>query len=339
MLCRCGRGDQVGSISSQLLSVHVLADIGGTNVRFAYVTEQSASLQCIETFACSEYERFEDAIQSYIKTLTQCVAVKPVKACLAIAACVQDDVITLTNSSWEFSRTALEISLGFPVHVLNDFTAQAYSLAQLSDEQVQWWQRGVSARSLALPATHTRSIVGPGTGFGGASLLPSGEILDSEPGHLSFAPVNEHELQILALLWKRFPRVSVEHLLSGPGLANLFWANAFLQGDESELHAAAIVARAEQGDPLCLKVIRDFTGILGSICGDIALANGSLSGLFLSGAMLKAMEGLFDQQLFLARFTNKGPFSHWCQQLPVGRVTLPYPGLLGCAEFSRRVHD
>jgi glucokinase len=251
---------------------------------------------------------------------------------------VLEDVIQLTNSAWQFSRAQLSATLGIPVFILNDFGAQAYALAELTDEQIDWWQHGAPSQTLEHAATHTRSIVGPGTGFGGASLLPSGEVLNSEPGHVSFAPVSSHEAQLLTLLWQRYPRVSVEHLLSGPGLANLYWANAALQGKTQTLDANLIVEGAKRGDALCLQVIQDFTGILGSVCGDIALSTGSLSGVFLSGAIVEKIDSLFDKGLFMTRFTDKGPFTHWCRQLPVGRFVCEYPGLMGCAAFSRELH-
>lgn len=319
---------------------YVLADIGGTNARFAYVTASDATLQCVHSYACSEYVRFEDALGAYIERLAQNSAPKPVRVCLAVAAAVHGEVIKLTNSPWQFSRSALGELLKLPITILNDFSAQAYCLADLEQAQVQvqWWQQSALGEALSAPAQYARSIVGPGTGFGGATLLPGGTILESEPGQVSFAPVNAHEAALLTPLWQRYPRISVEHLLSGPGLANLYWANAQLQGEDKELLAPAIVSGAEQGDALCLQSIADFTGILGSVCGDIALLTGSLSGLFLSGAMLVKMDRFFDRRLFMTRFIDKGPFASWCSSVPVGFINADYPGLLGCAAYCRSVH-
>ncbi|MCP5357348.1 MAG: glucokinase [Pseudomonadales bacterium] len=314
---------------------HVLADVGGTNARFAWVTNDDASLRCVESFACAEYEQFEEAVKAYFDRLSAQGAPKAVSACFAIAASVHDDLICMTNSPWQFSRRALADSLGIPVAVLNDFSAQAWCLSGLLPGQVKPVQSGGAAVADAPEAHYTRTVVGPGTGFGGASLLPAGIVVESEPGHVSFGPVTEHELALLKQLWQRIPRVSVEHLLSGPGLANLYWANACLLGEARELAAPAIVAGALAGDALCEQTVRDFVGILGSVCGDIALSMGSLSGFYLSGAILEKMDRLFDTSLFCARFNDKGPFSEWCRQVPVARITAPYPGLLGCAAYSR----
>jgi len=321
---------------------YVLADIGGTNARFAWVEPGSAHLQCIERYTCADFAHFEEALQAYLERLRAEAAPKPVSVCLAVAASVHDDHVRMTNSPWQFSRRALATLLGLPLHVLNDFSAQAWCLpllapglpAVLGADSVQWWQSGHSPADL--PAT--RTIVGPGTGFGAATMSAHGDVLESEPGHVSFAPVTLHEVALLKQLWQRYPRVSVEHLLSGPGLANLYWANSRLQGGEKELPAAEIVAGALHGEALCQESVTDFTGILGSVCGDIALSMGSLGGLFLSGTMLEKMEPVFNKALFMARFLDKGPFTDWCSQVPVARLCLPYPGLTGCALFSRTNH-
>jgi len=321
---------------------HLLADIGGTNARFAWVLPGSAHLQCVERVACADFVHFEDALEAYLERLRAEHAPKPVSACFAVAASVHDDLVSMTNSPWQFSRRALAAQMGFPVHVLNDFSAQAWCLPLLvpgsppvlGADSVQWWQAG-SPRT-DVPAAST--IVGPGTGFGAATMSAQGDVLESEPGHVSFAPVSLHEVALLKLLWQRYPRVSVEHLLSGPGLANLYWANSCLQGGEKELSAAEIVALALQGEALCQESITDFTGILGSVCGDIALSMGSLGGVFLSGTMLEKMEPVFNKALFMARFLDKGPFQDWCTRVPVARLCLPFPGLTGCALFSRTLH-
>lgn len=321
---------------------HVLADIGGTNARFAWVSPGSAHLQCVERVACADFVHFEDALEAYLERLRTEHAPKPVSACFAVAASVHEDLVRMTNSPWQFSQRALAAQLGFPVHVLNDFSAQAWCLPllapglppELGADSVQWWQAGGPRADVPVAST----IVGPGTGFGAATMSARGDVLESEPGHVSFAPVTLHEVALLKQLWQRYPRVSVEHLLSGPGLANLYWANSRLQGGEKELPAPGIVEGALKGDVLCVQSVSDFTGILGSVCGDIALSMGSLGGMFLSGAMLEKMDPVFNKALFMARFLDKGPFQDWCTQVPVARLSLPYPGLTGCALHCRTHH-
>lgn len=309
---------------------HIVADIGGTNARFALANQAEAPLQCVSVYRCADFVRFEDALEAYQESVRERFAPQVLSVCLAVAATVHKDLISLTNYSWQFSRRALQAALGVPVHVLNDFTAHALCLPLLGDADVQWLRRAPGR-----PHAAARTIAGPGTGFGGATLTAAGEVVESEPGHCSFAPVTEHELQLLQVLWRRYPRICVEQLLSGPGLANLYWANAVLGGNPRELGAADIVNVAQHGDALALQTLRDFSGILGSVCGDIALSMGSLGGFYLTGGVLEKLGALFDQTLFLTRFVDKGAFQSWCSEVPVARVTLAWPGLLGCARHAR----
>ena len=309
---------------------HIVADIGGTNARFALASQNDAPLQGVSVYRCADFVHFEDALEAYQESLRERSAPQLLSVCLAVAAAVHKDLISLTNHSWQFSRRTLQAALGVPVHILNDFTAQALCLPILRDADVQWLRRAPGR-----PHAAARTIAGPGTGFGGATLTAAGEVVESEPGHCSFAPVSEHELQLLQVLWRRHPRICVEQLLSGPGLANLYWANAVLGGNSRELDAVAIVSAAQNGDALALQTLQDFSGILGSVCGDIALSMGSLGGFYLSGGVLEKLGALFDQTLFMTRFVDKGAFQSWCTEVPVARVTHTWPGLLGCARHAR----
>ena len=317
---------------------HLLADIGGTNARFAFVTQESAQLQGITRFACTDFDTLEAAIDTYLYGLRPKLDLDPVDVCLAVAAPVHRDIIKLTNNPWRFSRNGLSRTLGIPVEVLNDFGAQAHGLRALQPQDVSWWQRPESFEGLEAPPRGPRTVVGPGTGFGASTVTVGGEVLTSEPGHISFAPVDEHELQLLQCLWQRHPRITPEDLVCGPGLANLYWANAALAaGPDISPPASEIVERAAAGEALALQTLRDFSAIMGSTCGDIALLMGSLGGVYLSGDMLEKMGNLFDIELFLARFRAKGAFEGWCREVPIGRLTLASPGLAGCAVFARRV--
>jgi glucokinase len=161
---------------------------------------------------------------------------------------------------------------------------------------------------------------------------------ESEPGQCAFAPLTPRQLAILVHLWDRYPRVTADHLLSGPGLCNIYSAIVMLNtGKTAEaLAAAEIVSAARHGDQLARQSLDEFSRMLGAVCGDIALSMGSLGGFFLTGAMLQKLDELFSAELFMAAFTDKGSFSDWCRRVPVAMLTIPDPGLRGCAAFSRQ---
>lgn len=305
--------------------VRIVADIGGTNARFATIGSTERALERIEVLACADYPRIDDAINAYTrKHELQRVA----GVCIAVAGPVGQDRIELPNSHWAFSRKALQSAIGAPLTVINDFTAQALCIDLLREDEVAWL-------GAPRPAGRGyRAVIGPGTGLGVALQTPAGEVVPSEGGHVGFSPTNEHEIDLLRLLLRRYQRLSIERILSGPGLENLYWANARLeQPDASELPArrAPEIARlAEAGDALAQKTVADFFDILATFAGDIALIAWATGGVYLSGGVLAGLMQLFDGTRFRVRFEDKGRFRGFCETVPIARITAEHPGLLGC---------
>jgi glucokinase len=309
--------------------VQIVADIGGTNARFAFVESNSNQLQGIEIFPCADFPLFVDAIRSYMQ---HGHVDKVDQICLAVAGPVEQDIIDLPNNHWVFSREELQQALGAPVSIINDFSAQVLSIDGLQPEELRW---------LGSPRPQTgsglvKAVVGPGTGLGVSAMLPSGDILPSEGGHVAFAPNSDHEIALLKELWTRYPRVSVERLLSGMGLANLYWANCRLDGYERELPAPEVTAGARAGDVYCLKAVADFCAILGSVAGDMALMMGATAGVYISGGIMPKMLDIFDEQALRTRFNSKGRFSEICADIPLAIVLAEHPGLQGCVEALRK---
>ena len=318
-------------MSSTSPSIRIVADIGGTNARFGHVYVSESELRVVHTSACAEFPLFVDAIRAY---MARCEDAEIVDICLAVAGPVEQDWIDLPNNHWAFSRRELERELGVPVAVINDFSAQVYSIEALGGDDFHWL--GSPRPEAASPGVI--AVLGPGTGLGVSGMLPSGEIIPSEGGHIAFAPNNAHQLALLEQLWRRYERVSVERLLSGMGLANLYWANGMLQGVEKELTAPEITAGACAGDTLCLQAVEDFSAILGSVAGDLALAMGAYNGVYLSGGILPKMLDIIDESLVRDNFQQKGRFSDICKNIPLAIVLANYPGLVGCINAANRRH-
>lgn len=320
--------------SSTTNAIRLIADIGGTNARFAFVEAGSHSPQGIHNFLCDDYSCVDAAIRAYME---QQGITRIGGLCLAVAGPVHDGPIKLTNNSWVFDAAALQKTFAAPVKIINDFTAQALSIRALAPTELEW-----------IGATHpeevTRSgtikvVAGAGTGFGVAAILADGDILSSEGGHVAFAPADDHEIQLLSHLWARYRRVSIERVLSGEGLSNLYWANAKLRGLDQELAAPKITAGAAAGDELCLQAIADFYAILGSVVGDLAILFGANGGIYLTGGMLPKLWQFFDLKQFRERVENKGRFREFCASLPIALVRAEQPGLLGCAVAAHALLD
>ncbi len=307
--------------------ITVLGDIGGTHARFAVCGATAHDLHDIRILRCEDYADPGAAIDEFVR-LSE---IEPIgRFCLAVAGPVDQDWIDLPNNHWSFSRSELGSRFGVGVEVINDFTAQAMCIDALEADDLTWFgpprpvQGGI------------RTILGPGTGLGIAFHTPDGTIIPSEGGHVGFAPVNEHEIELMRRLLPRFRRVSVERLLSGPGLENIYRANREIFGQSPEVEpeecsASEISRRAADGDALALRSIQDFLDILATFAGDVALFTWSTGGLYLSGGVLRKLAPFVDVERFRARFSDKGRFTRFCEKTAVAWITHETPGLLGCA--------
>ena len=308
-------------------SIQIVADIGGTNARFAYLKPDSDDLLGIEIFPCADFPFFTDAVRAY---MDRGYGENVGNICLAVAGPVEADLVDLPNNHWSFSRAELQATLGVPVTIINDFSAQVLCIEALYESEMHWIG---SARPLG---GQVKAVLGPGTGLGVSAMLPSGDILPSEGGHVAFAPLDDHEVALHKELRQRYDRVSVERVLSGMGLANLYWANCRLDGYERELSAPDVTAGAHAGDIYCQRAVRDFCAILGSVAGDVALMIGAHDGVYLSGGILPRLLDILDVDAFRERFNSKGRFTQLCSEIPLAIVLAEHPGLRGCGQALRR---
>lgn len=305
------------------MSQSLVADIGGTNARFALVNE-GVDLQHLRVLPCADYANVDAAIFAYLDQLGLSVAAIDAVA-LAIAGPVGGERIDMLNSRWKFSPKDLATQLKLPLSLTNDFTAQALCLDALAPEELCWLD------NCRPGGGKIRAVIGPGTGLGVAALMPNDDVVPSEGGHVGFAPATAHQLALLQTLRERFERVSVERVVSGQGLENLYWANARLQGVTRELSAAQISAAATEGDSLALQAIADLFDILAGIAGDMALNFWAEDGVYLTGGVMQKLSEFFDPQRFREAFAAKGRLAGFCRDVPLAVITAQQPGLIGCA--------
>ncbi|MEH6648890.1 MAG: glucokinase [Motiliproteus sp.] len=311
----------------------LVADIGGTNARFALVDQGQLRPRQALTLKVDDYPTIESAIREYLR-ISSCIEA-PTQICIAIACPVALDQITMTNSGWSFSKDELRKSLALErLEVINDYAAQAYAIPHLHADEL--FQVGVGEGLSGQPL----ALLGPGTGLGvGGLVSPDTDpvAVVTEGGHVDFAPANELEIEILRYLWQQHSHVSVERLLSGMGLTNLHQAIATIQDQSvAELTPAQIsYAALEQGDPLCLAVLNSFCSILGSVAGNTALTMGAQGGVYITGGIIPRMLSFFAASEFRARFEAKGRFHGYTEAIPTYVVTAEQPGLLGSAAVLR----
>ncbi len=306
----------------------LIADIGGTNARFALVDEGSVSPQHERTLLCANYRTLVDAVLAYMDEASQPM---PETASLAIATPVSKDRIVMTNHVWDLSIEETRKTLGLKsLKVLNDYTALALALPYLGDDDYNKVGRGTAVDK------QTVAVLGPGTGLGVSGAIYTGDYwlpLQSEGGHVSYGPLNHRETEVIGIIRKYHNFVSAETLVSGPGLVLLYESIAKCDGVEHELLSPEKIAnKALMGtDDSAEKAVAMFCGILGSIAGNLALTLGARGGVFVGGGIMPKLGDYFDTSPFRSRFENNGRFSKYLSEIPTNVITSKYPALIGAA--------
>jgi len=315
----------------------LLADIGGTNARFALadVSSQTPLLHdSIQTYAVADFPSLAAAARHYVDT-TQ---VRATLGVFAVAGRVDGDEARMTNHAWVISASRVRDALGLgSLHLVNDFVAQSMAIRLLQEDDVV----AIGAPAWR-PSTHERTrtyaVLGPGTGLGVGGLITRGGRhypLATEGGHASFAPGTPEEIAILERLSTHYGRVSNERLVSGRGLVNVHRALSEIAGrDPGPLQPTDITARAADGDHRCMRAIDVFCAVFGAIAGDLVLTLGAWDGVFLSGGMVPPLLSALQHSGFRQRFEGKGRYAPAMARVPTLAVRHPYPGLLGAAALA-----
>ncbi|MFK8042472.1 glucokinase [Congregibacter sp.] len=319
---------------------HLLADIGGTNARFALGDVATGEIRNHLTVSVVEHPTFTSALLMYLSMVEESGdwEKRPIDGCLAVACPTDREIVTFTNSDWVIDRRDLAFSLKIPsLEIINDFEAIGYAAARFAESD--WEQLGNGQAR----ADKVIAVLGPGTGLGVCGVLPSTtrlNVMPGEGGHVDFAPVGEEEAEIMRLLSTRYRRVSAERVLSGAGLQNIYWALSQMHGAQQQ-HAtpADISAAALAGDdPIAVESLAVFCRVLGSVAGNLALTFGSLGGVYVAGGIVPRILEFVRNSDFRERFLAKGRFREYLDDIPTRIVTRKDPGLFGALQFLQSRH-
>ncbi len=305
---------------------HLVGDIGGTNARFA-LAEPGKRPAAATVLRCADYEDLAAAVRAGLERLSA----KPDKAALAIAGPAHSDQVAMTNLDWTFSKSALQAELGLQrLAIVNDFEAIAWALPKLSDADFAPLGPPVAAKpGLAL------AVLGPGTGLGQSGLIPGPggwAAIAGEGGHTDFAPQDDRQAAVWRHLKNEFNHVSLENILSGPGLINLYSALAAIECLPATLDDPADIG-AEGAPPPAGAAIKMFSRVLGAAAGNLALSLGALGGVYIAGGIVPALGDRFDQTGFRRAFEAKGRFEAYLRAVPTFLITAPTPALTGLAHL------
>lgn len=307
-----------------LTGCDLVADIGGTNARFAI--HHVGTFLREQVLPCNEFASFADAFRHYCDNQN----VQPARAAIAIANPVLGDRIQMTNHHWTFSIAETRGELGLTVfNVINDFEALALSLPYLPVADLKQCGGGSPVSGAV------KAVIGPGTGLGVASLANSHGhwlALPAEGGHVTYPARCAREWAMVEYLAPQFDNhVSAERLISGPGLALMHQALAAADGAKvAPLTPAEITSRGlTDSDPRCREVLDYFCSALGNVAGNLALTIGARGGVYIGGGIVPKLGEFFFQSGFRSAFENKGRFDHYLGPIPVYVIHSGHPAFVG----------
>lgn len=312
----------------------LVGDIGGTHARFALYrggVDGNGELHSHRTLSAVDHHAFDEAICAYLDSVGV-QSTHLVGGGLAVAAPLLGGVVQFTNSPWSFVQHELQVSLQLSrLTLLNDFEALAMRVPAVTSDEI------LTLRAGDPESRSARLVLGPGTGLGVAGVVPvagaSWQALPGEGGHVSFAPSDDFEVDLLQFLQARYGRVSVERVLCGEGLVAIHQVLLSRSGvsDLRAITAAAVTSQALAGERLARESVLRFLAALGSFAGDCALMYAARGGVYIGGGIVPRFVSLLEESAFLDRFNDKGRMSPWVSQIPVHLLTDERSALRGVA--------
>lgn len=324
-------------------------DIGGTksNLAFFRGTPHAPESVAERSYRTRDFANLAEVVGRFRADTGLTAAT----ACFGVAGAVVAGASYLPNLGWQLSEIELARELGLTsVQLLNDLEANALGIATLQPEQFVTLNPGQQ-----LPGGN-RALIAAGTGLGMALLLHDGadyRVSASEGGHVDFAPRNEEEAGLLRFLAARHGRVSVERVVSGPGLVAVYdflkdsgmhESDALGARLEAASDRAALIAQLAQAaqagaggeSAICAKALELFLSAYGAAAGNLALMALATGGLYVGGGIApKLVDGL-PKSGFMAAFTDKGRFFGLLSRIPVRVILEPRTALHGAAARALR---
>ena len=297
----------------------LVGDVGGTNARFALI-DSEGRVRNLHIYPAAGHASLSEIISDYLeRTLGK--GRRPPRAVIAVAGPVLDGEIEFTNLDWVVSEGELLVQFEFEaVRLINDFAAQALALPADARPRRAKPPRAEAARC-AGPSDCPMLVLGAGTGFGVAGLARSERAATWKSPPRAATPPSPPPTTWRRRSWglvsreRPHGRVSIERILSGRGLFELYGFLAAMRQqtptlkDEKEVHDAA-----GKGDALAAETLDRFCGILGSVCGDLALSFGARGGVFVSGGIAPRLADRLAAGDFRARFEDKGRLKTYMQR-------------------------
>lgn len=317
---------------------YIVADIGGTNARFGLVTgfeptTHRFKIENKQKYPSDSFKGIEQATEAFMNSIGN----QPVSgACLAVAGPITNDQVNLTNLNWKFSIAKIRKQLYLDkLEVINDFAAYAFATQYIHEEHLKTLNEGQVVKKCPI------AIVGPGTGFGVAALLPQGKswsVLATEGGHIGLAAKTQLQSSVIAVLAEKFSHISVERVFSGPGLRNLYLALAQVEGLSVQPMRSSEITKNALLDCKSLeyRTLSLFCSWLGQTCGNLALTLGARGGVYLGGGVLLKFIDFLTESDFMQNFLDNELMHDYLKKMPVQLITEGNSALLGAAAWYQK---
>lgn len=318
----------------QAASPFIAADVGGTHARVALVSAEPDGSRPVKLlkhakYTCADYPGLAAILRDFIHGLG---GVSISGGAVACAGYILDGVIINPSLPWSVSLDTVRNELGLAsLEFVNDFEAAAHATHYLGDGET------TALTSVRTPIENAPTlVVGPGTGLGAAVRIPVGDsciVLPTEAGQAAFAPSSEREIDILRFLRRDATHVSIENVLSGPGLVNIYSALCDLHGTTATLSAPAAITHAARAgtEAIAREALNVFCGLMGSVIGDLVLLYGAQGGVYLAGGILPQIKDFLVGSAFVERFLDKGAMRPVLERVHVALVEQGHLGVLGAA--------
>jgi glucokinase len=329
------------------------ADVGGTKTLFGLFARAPERPRRIEVgeFTTLEYDDLVPMIREFLKG--NGVEPRAIEAAtFGIAGAVTDQVARLTNVPWLVDGPAITTAAGLRhVHILNDLEAMAHAVPVLEPSELAILQHGIAQPS------GNGAVIAAGTGLGEALLLNlDGRFVPgaSEGGHADWGARTPREIEMLSVLTRVYGRCSVEHVICGPGLVNIyqFTHDAFgsrtlitpaafvpartcagvgVVDDPADLPAAISRSALEKRCPQCVESLEMFVAAYGAEAGNLALRMVATAGVYVGGGIAPKILPAIESGAFVDAFRAKAPMDAFVATIPIAVILNSEAGLLGAA--------
>jgi glucokinase len=318
-------------------------DVGGTKTNLALYEQAGNGLRhCLtRTFKSQDHTLPEKIIKAFLAEIGKVSLV-----CIGVAGPVREGKCSMTNLKWTVNREAIRrVCNAKAAYLINDIQALAFAVPYLHRSKFAYLQKGKP------DPEGNMAVAAVGTGFGQAALLrvKNGYLpLSSEGGHVDLAPRNEREFALLNYLKKKFGRVSVERVVSGPGIHAVY---KFVLETKKGRESAKIKHRLTIEDPprvivseglsgnsaVCRETLQFFCRLYGAVAGNMALQYNATGGVALGGGVSPAIVAAMAQGEFMEAFLDKGRFRKHLENIPVKVILDESAALLGAAWHAKEM--